>query len=280
MKVVISRKGFDSANGGVPSPIMPDGRLVPLPIPASNDPTTYAEVQINGVEIAELVEDLTARRLSRDHSCHLDPDLDQGSLPRQPGWRQSLGQIDSAQGHLAKQNVGAGDLFLFFGWFRQVEKTPQGWRFVTGSPDRHILFGWLRIGQIVYLGRGQLPSPLPAFKDHPHLHGRDRSTNTLYLAKERLDLNAMDVPGAGLFHQITNSRILTDPSQKNRSLWRLPLWMHPDGGSTLTYHIDTTRWRRTTSGCTAQSVAKGQEFVLRANDPEALRGWINDLFTD
>lgn len=32
-RLVFSKKGFDSANGGVPSPGMTDGRLVPLPIP-------------------------------------------------------------------------------------------------------------------------------------------------------------------------------------------------------------------------------------------------------
>ena len=31
MKIILSRKGFDSANGGGPSPIFPDGRLLSLP---------------------------------------------------------------------------------------------------------------------------------------------------------------------------------------------------------------------------------------------------------
>ncbi len=33
MRIILSRKGFDSGSGGVPNPILPDGRLVPLPIP-------------------------------------------------------------------------------------------------------------------------------------------------------------------------------------------------------------------------------------------------------
>ncbi|MCY2987469.1 MAG: hypothetical protein NTY19_06350 [Planctomycetota bacterium] len=32
MRVILSRKCFDSANGKVPSPILPDGSLVPIPI--------------------------------------------------------------------------------------------------------------------------------------------------------------------------------------------------------------------------------------------------------
>ena len=34
MKVVLSRKGFDSSYGGFPSPILPDGTLISLPIPS------------------------------------------------------------------------------------------------------------------------------------------------------------------------------------------------------------------------------------------------------
>ena len=38
MKLILSRKGFDSANGGCPSPIL-DGRLCSLPIPDAGAPT-------------------------------------------------------------------------------------------------------------------------------------------------------------------------------------------------------------------------------------------------
>ena len=33
MKIILSRKGFDSANGEQPNPILPDGTLLSLPIP-------------------------------------------------------------------------------------------------------------------------------------------------------------------------------------------------------------------------------------------------------
>jgi len=36
MKVILSRKGFDSASGGHPSPILPDGTLLSIPIPSMN----------------------------------------------------------------------------------------------------------------------------------------------------------------------------------------------------------------------------------------------------
>ena len=35
MKIILSRKGFDSENGGYPSPILPNGTLLSIPIPSA-----------------------------------------------------------------------------------------------------------------------------------------------------------------------------------------------------------------------------------------------------
>ena len=278
MKVIISRKGFDSQNGGVPSAILPDGRLVPFPIPSLNDPSAFGNVMVNGVAVGELVEALTRSKFSRADKCHLDPDLDKGSLPRLSGWHASFGQIDAAQGHLSKQGICTGDLFLFFGWFREVEDSSGGWRYLRGSQGVHVIYGWLRVGEVIRLGLGERPSPIDAFSDHPHLHGRERASNTLYVATDRLGVAGIDAAGAGLFPRIADSLILTCQSQRNRSVWRLPGWMHPARGSSLSYHLDRDRWRLDGDHCGLQSVAKGQEFVLRA-EPVAVAGWLSDLFT-
>ena len=44
MRIILSRKGFDSANGGYPSPIMPDGRMVSLPIPEQETDVKYSQL--------------------------------------------------------------------------------------------------------------------------------------------------------------------------------------------------------------------------------------------
>lgn len=36
MKVVLSRKGFDSSNGGIVSPIFEDGTMISFPIPSDD----------------------------------------------------------------------------------------------------------------------------------------------------------------------------------------------------------------------------------------------------
>ena len=54
MKVVFSRKGFDSQYGGMPSPILSDGTLLSLPIPSKEDNTKYAGLTWNGKSYYEL----------------------------------------------------------------------------------------------------------------------------------------------------------------------------------------------------------------------------------
>lgn len=64
MKLILSRKGFDSAAGKCPNPILPDGRMVALPIPDKNSIVSYGEIQRDGLSIGLIVEQLTQGRLS------------------------------------------------------------------------------------------------------------------------------------------------------------------------------------------------------------------------
>jgi hypothetical protein len=36
MKIILSRKGFDSAHGGIASPVFPGGEMLSFPIPGTN----------------------------------------------------------------------------------------------------------------------------------------------------------------------------------------------------------------------------------------------------
>lgn len=70
MKVILSRKGFDSANGGIVSPILEDGAMISFPIP-SPDANTFFELEYNGIPYAQLLHDLKYKerplRLSLPH---------------------------------------------------------------------------------------------------------------------------------------------------------------------------------------------------------------------
>jgi hypothetical protein len=83
-----------------------------------------------------------------NNKCHLDPDLDKGATARPEGWLPAFGQNSSAEGHLRKQRVAVGDLFLFFGWFRKAEQVDRKWHYVPGAPDRHVIYGYMQIGEI------------------------------------------------------------------------------------------------------------------------------------
>ena len=152
MKLVLSRKGFDLSSGGAPSPILPDGTMFSLPVPLARSVKTYNDIRKGRDEstIVRLVEDLTGGNIGRDALAHLDPDLDHAALDRAPGWRPCFGQTDAAQTHLEGCGVGPGDLFLFFGWFRQVRKAHNGrWAIDRNSPNLHVIFGWLQIGEAI-----------------------------------------------------------------------------------------------------------------------------------
>jgi hypothetical protein len=287
LKIVFSRKGFDSGYGGCPSPIFPDGQLLSLPIPGGYAPWRYDAIQGPQGPLGPMVTDLTGQPMLGRAMVHLDPDLDAGSVPRRDGWRPSLGQAGAAQSHLASQGVGPGDLLLFFGWFRPVEHAAGKWRPVRGAPAVHALFGYLQIGQSLAIGgdvtgHGAWAISHPWLHDHPHLHGERSANNTIHVASDRLVLpdGPTALPGGGAFRQWTPDLTLTAPGQSAKSLWQLPGWLGPDatGKGRLSYHGDPARWTRTPEGqVRLQTVAKGQEFVVDiGDDPEAL-AWVRQM---
>lgn len=271
MKVVFSRKGFDSAAGGVPSPII-DGRPTSLPIPTRMPtPLTFGDL---AQPLPTLVEHLTKGRLSCSTACHLDPDLDATTRPRRFGWRGSLGQVGAAQSHLARCGVGEGDLFLFWGLFRNAENERTGWRF-TG-PREHRLFGWLQVAEVIHLGHdgSHTASCYPWLHEHPHVRSGWSDTNTLYIAADHLTLDGRStaLPGSGLFH--TGYR-LTAEGSKLPSTWRAPDWLNPKrAGVGMTYHPEE-RW---SEEGTVRTAARGQEFVADITGRQDALAWLRDLF--
>lgn len=279
MKVVFSRKGFDSGTGGCPSPVFPDQRMVSLPIPGGAV-SSYHEIQSPVGCLGPLVQELTGQQFSGNEPAHLDPDLWEGSFSRRPGWLPSLGQVGAAQSHLEAQGVGPGDLFLFFGWFRSVEEKEDGrWGFLPGRKDIHAMFGYLQIGEVVRLG----PNPdteavlaeRPWLQGHPHVQGERQPNNTLYIASPTLVLNGQDtgLPGGGAFPRLHEELVLTAPG-KSKSLWRVPSWLEE---MPLSYHGDRSRWRKDDAGHLLQTVAKGQEFVFDAGNNPHVSAWIDQL---
>lgn len=281
MKIIFSRKGFDSSAGGVPSPILPDGRLVSLPIPDPLAATRYRDIASHDSMTGKLVCDLTRGRIKASARAHLDPDLLPDSLPRQPGWRPLFGQSGAAQGHLRNQGVSDGDLFLFFGLFQAVRQTAGRFHYDPGAPRKHLIFGWLQIGTIESIRHCR--QEIRRWADyHPHFFHPDSANNTLYLAQPSLQLadrNENPIPGAGQFATATRHRTLTAPDATTPSQWLLPPWLYPAPGKPpLSYHNKPQRWQQSQTHTRLQAASRGQEFVLDCDHYPEAHHWLSTLF--
>ncbi|MCS5700226.1 hypothetical protein NZK32_14390 [Cyanobium sp. FGCU-52] len=278
---MLSRKGFDARHGGIPSPILPDGTMLPLPIPHPGETNRLAQIPLplGSRQIDELVRDLSGERMDGGLRVHADPQL-QPLADALPGWRPCLGQAGVAAGHLRRQGVGPGDLFLFFGWFREVEQRHGRWAYRPGAPDRHLIFGWLEVGEVLPVGQdpGHGLALHPWLEAHPHLQRADLRAdphNTLYLAAPASRLASVAGQAAGRFRRATPRRRLTAPDAPGRSLWRLPGWWLPLTGSpSLSYHRDPGLWRRQGDAVLLKSARIGQEFVIELPATGPHRDWL------
>lgn len=238
MRFILSRKGFDSSSGGRPSPIL-NGRPVSLPIPRGDFSTTTYE----HVGLGDLVETVTKGKITRSDLCHDDPMFAQGHC-----W---FGQIGGEQTHLLKNGVTVGDVFLFFGLFKDD----------IGGEIHHRIYGYLRpdlIGPPAELTRS--PNWVPPPRAHPHLHTK-WSNNTLYFGKGCLAQRA------------TEALRLTKPAA-TASKWSVPEWLSSFG---LSKHANPIRWQ--TPG-ELNSVGRGQEFVCHIGDAAEPRRWLDRIIAE
>lgn len=300
-RLILSRKGFDSEYGGCPSPIFEDKTMFSLPIPQEGDKITYGELCHGDINIGDVVAGLTGNRRSResyDHnSCaHLDPHINIQTYPAianspcAKDWRGLFGQANGDETHLSDAGVDIGDIFLFYGSFKHVERDRDGrWRYKRGQREEHVLWGWLQIGDIrEQVGRdAQIAKELPYAAHHPHLQYPGHN-NTLYIGSDRLDLGAGPIAlGSGVFPEYDQRLVLTREG-KSKSHWQLPRWFYPDEGegrAPLSRHDPktntTNRWDLSPDGrhTYLRSVALGQEFVLNLKGyPEAdVKRWVTSL---
>lgn len=230
MRIIFSRKGFDTAAGGGPSPIL-DERPISLPIPAgAASRTTYGDLGLG-----EHAKVASRGKLGPADFCHHDPMfLRDGAC--------LFGQCGAAQTHLERQGVDKGDVFLFFGLFRE-----------KGGEPHHRIFGYLEVEETIWLARG-VPDGLVEL-GHPHALAMHHRNDVIYrgpgqVAQRASDALRLTVPGGPV------------------TLWRRPDWLRRGG---LTYHDKPERWLR---GGRLKSVARGQEFVADIGRRQAPREWL------
>ena len=262
MKVIFSRKGFDGSSGGFPSPII-DGIPLSLPIPYVTSTNSY-----QNFNLGKVVTDLTNEKLGKSDLCHNDPDLVMGAF----------GQVSSAQSHLSNQNVNSGDLFLFFGWFREAEFVDNKYRYKRDARDHHRIFGWMFVDQKIMVGSEtkQFSRNFPKYASHPHASGQWASNNAIYIAPESFSLfQKVSVKGFGRFG-ISETTLLSCHTAPSKRFWNVPDWLNPaKGGCIPSYHEE----RNYIDGL-LKTAGRGQEFVCQLNQNDKFEEWMLDLFSD
>jgi hypothetical protein len=282
MKLILSRKGFDSAAGGVPSPIFPDGRMLSLPIPDNiKSGTKYVDIFYNGKSLGPLIEQLASKIKSH---AHLDPDLVKESLQsREDGWRPIFGQSGAAQGHLHNNDISTGDLFLFFGLFLDIKEREGVYTRVPKSKPRHVIWGWMQVDKVLHLGINK-PDGYKWAEYHPHFRS-DEPNNVVYIAKPQLEINGIilkDVPGAGVLPRYSSELQLTAQDADKVTDWELPGWFYPgESRKPLTFHPNLQRsWNLHGNRTKLKAASRGQEFIIDSQEyPEAI-SWACDLITN
>lgn len=280
VKCVFSRKGFDSSAGGFPSLIFPDGTLYSVPIPSGKDDVPYSDLEFHyeGEPIQSILNDLTDKHIYSNGSwrvcdyskpeqkCHYDP----MPIAHESRIRMAFGQAGASESHLRRQGVGKGDLFLFYGWFKSIEKLDGRWRFKTGAKDIHLIWAWMRVGEMICLDspeqRSSAKDKYPFLEQHPHLSDWRGAPNQIYLADAAALLSYSD------------QQCLTDCEHyQGRSTWVLPdCFNHPDA---FTY-LNNLSPRG--EQVTIKAPGRGQEFVLdlekvEGADRSRIMDWLGEL---
>ena len=266
MKIILSRKGFDSSCGGMPSPILPDGTLLSIPIP-SKDKITYSDINWNNHSYLDIIKELNPRSLINESSrCHLDPDLREPTYKRNHGWMPAFGQTGSSLTELYDNGVGIGDLFLFFGWFKETELFNGHLRFKKRAPNIHAIYGYLQVGNII-----SLIDDVPSWLSY-HTHANPEKYakawleghNAIFTPVQRLSF-ANHLAGSGTFR--FSPQVTLTKQGYCRSRWEFPETMR---GIEISHN--PRGWKQDYF----QSAARGQEFIFDCN--QAVMDWLKSIF--
>jgi len=185
-----------------------------------------------------------------------------------------------SQTHLANQKVGEGDLFLFYGLYRPTEGDAKSLKFIKGSPELHVIWGYLQVEKPVKVTNDTARN-YPQYKDHPHVafpeHCKD--DNVIYIGKQDLEIGGItkSLRGYGTF-PIFDPRLQLTAEGENTSVWCLPQWFEKK----LTYNLKDARWNpceKDPSKVVLNSTHRGQEFVIDlGGDTAVALDWLQGIF--
>jgi len=263
MKVILSRKGFDSSSGGYPNLILPNGKFLIFPIPDENSSIKYSEIKYNSKSYLKILEELGINKLKTGNKrvnlnietcCHLDPDLERDSYPRKREWKGVLGQRGAAETHLKNLEIKIGDLFLFFSWFRKTILIDGKLKYDPKDPHgRHIIYDYLRIGEIISPNANKYNW----LNYHPHILEFEKGKkDRIYIANNK----------EWKVFRYQKKLVLTKEGEKP-SKWHLPSEFK---NINISYHSPNS-WKDKYF----QSAYRGQEFVFE--EDKLITSWVKNI---
>lgn len=294
MKVILSRKGFDSSFGGTASVILPNGKdMISFPITSkpcelsdtddinklvnsndfqnnnSND-LMLSDLNYAGYNYLDLLRQLCKDskgdwdRFILDRACHLDPDIREfvtdKRLLKGKKWISAFGQCNGSLTHLINNNVNVGDLFIFFGWFRHTKLNFDGTiSYDTKYQEKQVMFGYLQIGEIIDNIDISIRCPW-----HPHAKKENyNENNKLFLASDNLcidgsivlDSKGEKIPGFGMFNYCDELSLTKNGMSRTR--WDKNKLFSGLEKTKITHHS-----KRSIKEDYFQSARIGQEFII------------------
>jgi hypothetical protein len=268
MKIVFSRKGFDDQYGGIPSVIWPNSKeMLSFPIPVKSPEQGYRadELSFKGNKFSKLLSDLNYNWNKNGDNFHFDP-LIQSVLPEVPPVG-AFGQSGSALGHLKKNHITKGDVFLFFGTFCECYWEGDKLMRYSMMHPFHAIWGFLEVDSYIDIDPNQsdaedeLLKTHPYLKNHPHILNRQlyKSKNTIYIGKS-----------FGAFRY--NESLRLSKNNFKKSIWELPKVF---SGVDISY-IKPSTFQKDPPRVDLDTPGKGQEFVLK-NPSNGILEWLSSI---
>lgn len=195
----------------------------PIPYEVDNNSTekyTLCNLKYDKKTYQKILEEIKPACVKdmKGKTIHLDPDIRKNVIDeRNPEWTAVFGQRDAAETHL-RNKLGANykdTLFLFFGWFRQVEcNLEEEYHYIKNKKGFHAIYGYLQVGEKV------TGKDMERYKWHPHYCYEE--PNAMYVANKKLIINGKetDLPGYGCFKYDKELKLTKEGM--SRSIWKLP----------------------------------------------------------
>ncbi|MDP8232273.1 MAG: hypothetical protein P9L91_06330, partial [Candidatus Zophobacter franzmannii] len=218
-----------------------------------------------------------------DMLVHLDPDISENVYDRGNNeWGPMFGQDGSAQGHLRKQTIGKGDIFLFFGLYGWVSKNEGKYRYVRGEKKFHMLWGLMQIEDVIHFDNpDEINRVKEWMKSHPHFYLQGAKQNTLYIGRKDLIVDGKLIAqncGTGTFEKYRDELQLTRKGSHKLTDWLVPSFLfNSDKKKLPTYHQNHNLWNQEEDKYNLKAASIGQEFVFDCAEHPGAIDWLKKL---